>query len=100
MRAIAWLIRIVVFVLFLAFAIENTEPVVINLFLGYYLEAPLVLFLLGALLVGLFLGMLTLVPNLIRKRRELAKLRREAQRRAAHTSTLPAESEAHATPTL
>ena len=34
MRAIIWLFRIAVFVLFLAFAIENTEPVVINLFLG------------------------------------------------------------------
>ncbi len=99
MRAIVWLIRIVVFVLFLAFAIENTEPVVINLFLGYYLEAPLVLFLLGALLIGLVLGMLMLVPNLLRKRRELAKLRREAQQRAGR-SALPAESEAHATPTL
>jgi uncharacterized integral membrane protein len=99
MRAIAWIIRIVVFVLLLAFAIENTEPVVINLFLGYYLEAPLVLFLLGVLLIGVFLGMLMLVPNLIRKRRELAKLRRELQQRAAHGS-LPAESEAHATPTL
>lgn len=98
MRAIAWLIRIVVFVLFLAFAIENTEPIVINLFLGYYLEAPLVLFLLGTLLIGLFLGMLMLVPNLLRKRRELAKLRREAQQRTHNP--LPAESEAHATPTL
>lgn len=99
MRAIAWLIRIVVFVLFLAFAIENTEPVIINLFLGYYLEAPLVLFLLGALFIGLLLGMLMLVPNLLRKRRELAKLRREAQQRTAH-NPLPAESEAHASPTL
>jgi uncharacterized integral membrane protein len=99
MRAIAWIIRIVVFILLLAFAIENTEPVVINLFLGYYLEAPLVLFLLGALLIGLCLGMLMLVPNLIRKRRELSRLRREAQQRAAH-SPLPAESEVHAPPTL
>ena len=99
MRAIAWLIRIVVFVLFLAFAIENTEPVIINLFLGYYLEAPLVLFLLGALLIGVLLGLLMLVPNLLRKRRELARLRREVQQRTAHNS-LPAESEAQGTPTL
>ena len=63
MRAIIWLFRIAVFVLFLAFAIENTEPVVINLFLGYYLEAPLVLFLLGVLLIGVLLGMLMLVPG-------------------------------------
>ena len=99
MRVIAWIIRIVIFVLFLAFAIENTEPVVINLFLDYYLEAPLVLFLLGTLLIGVLLGMLMLVPNLLRKRRELAKLRREVQQRATH-NPLPAESEAHASPTL
>jgi putative membrane protein len=99
MRAFIWLFRIAVFVLFLAFAIENTEPVVINLFLGYYLEAPLVLFLLGVLLIGICLGMLMLVPNLLRKRRELARLRREVQQRAP-LNPLPAESEAQATPTL
>ena len=99
MRAIAWLIRIVVFVVFLAFAIVNTELAVINLFLGYYLEAPLVLFLLGALLIGVMIGMLFLVPNLLRHRREAARLRKELQQRAAH-NPLPAESEAQVTPTL
>lgn len=99
MRAIAWVIRIVVFVLFLAFAIQNTEPVVINLFLGYYLEAPLVLFLLGALLIGVLLGLLLLVPNLLRKRRELARLRKETLSRAV-PNPLPAESEAQVTPTI
>lgn len=99
MRAIVWLFRIAVFVLFLAFAIENTEPVVINLFLGYYLETPLVLFLLGTLLIGVLVGMLILVPNLLRKRRELARLRREAQQRASLNS-LPPESEAQVTPTI
>ena len=99
MRVIAWLIRIVVFVVFLAFAIENTEPAVINLFLGYYLEAPLVLFLLGALLIGVLLGMLFLVPNLLRHRREVSRLRKDLQQRSARNS-LPAESEAQVTPTL
>lgn len=99
MRAIAWVIRIVVFVLFLAFAIQNTEPVVINLFLGYYLEAPLVLFLLGALLIGVLLGLLLLVPNLLRKRRELARLRKEAHKQVVQ-NPLPAESEAQATPMI
>lgn len=98
MRAIAWLIRIVVFVLFLAFAIENTEPVVINLFMGYYLEAPLVLFLLGTLLIGVLLGLLMLVPNLLRKRRELARLRKETRQRV-EPNPLPDESEAQGKPT-
>lgn len=99
MRAIVWLIRIVVFVLFLAFAIENTEPVTINLFLGYYLEAPLVLLLLGALLLGVLVGLLLLVPNLLGKRRELARCRRELQQRAI-SNPLPAESEAQVTPVI
>ena len=99
MRAIVWLFRIAVFAFFLAFAIENTEPVVINLFLGYYLEAALVLFLIGALLIGVLLGLLILVPNLIRKRREISRLRRDLQQRASH-NPLPAESEAQATPTV
>lgn len=99
MRAIVWIIRIAVFIVFLAFAIENTEPAVINLFLGYYLEAPLVLFLLGCVLIGVLLGMLMLVPNLLRHRREAARLRREIQQRAP-ASPLPAESEAQATPFL
>lgn len=93
MRAIVWLIRIVFFVLFLAFAIENTEPVTLNLFLGYYLEAPLVLLLLGALLIGVLVGLLMLVPNVLGKRRELARCRKELQQRPT-LNPLPAESEA------
>lgn len=34
MRVIAWFLRIVVFLFLLGFALENTEPVVINFFLG------------------------------------------------------------------
>ena len=99
MRAIAWFIRIVVFLLFLGFAIENTEPVVINLFLGYFLEAPLVAFLLGALFIGLLIGLLLMLPPLLRARREAARLRREA-RTTAPLSPLPSESEALAAPKL
>ena len=99
MRAIVWIIRIAVFIVFLAFAIKNTEPAVINLFLGYYLEAPLVLFLLGCVLIGVLLGLLMLVPNLLRHRREAARLRRELQQRS-RANPLPAESEAQATPFL
>ncbi|MFW9612239.1 MAG: lipopolysaccharide assembly protein LapA domain-containing protein [Fluviibacter sp.] len=99
MRVVAWIIRIVVFILLLAFAIENTEPVTINLFLGYYLEAPLVLFLLAALLFGVLLGLLLLVPNLVRKRRELTRLRKEIKQRIA-PSPLPAESEAQGAPSI
>lgn len=99
MRVVVWLIRLAVFLVLLAFAIENTESVVINLFFGYYLEAPLVVFLLVVLLIGVLLGMLLLVPTLLRKRRRLAKLGKELQQRP-QLNPLPAESEALASPRL
>jgi lipopolysaccharide assembly protein A len=98
MRVIAWLIRIVVFLVFLAFALENTEPVMINLFLGYYLEAPLVGILFGVLLIGGLVGALLMLPALLRHRREAARLRRELARTTVNI--LPKESEAHAAPVL
>jgi len=98
MRAIAWLIRILVFLLFLGFALENTEPVMINFFLGYYLEAPLVAVLLGMLLLGCLVGVLLMLPGLLRVRREAARLRRDIARTAVNA--LPVESEAQIAPKL
>ena len=98
MRVIAWLIRILVFLVFLGFALENTEPVVINLFLGYYLEAPLVAVLLAVLLAGALIGVLFMVPGLLRVRREAARLRREIARTSVNT--VPKESEALAAPKI
>lgn len=98
MRVIAWLIRILVFLVFLGFALENTEPVVINLFLSYYLEAPLVAVLLAVLLAGSLIGVLLMLPGLLRHRREAARLRREVAR--IGVNTVPKESEAQAAPKL
>ena len=98
MRVIAWFVRIVVFLFLLGFALENTEPVVIN-FLGYFLEAPLVAVLLGVLLIGCLLGVLIMLPTLLRVRREATRLRREVARKAPINS-VPGESEALAAPKL
>jgi uncharacterized integral membrane protein len=99
MRVIAWFVRIVVFLFLLGFALENTEPVVINFFLGYFLEAPLVAVMLGVLLTGCLLGVLIMLPTLLRVRREATRLRREVARKAPINS-VPGESEALAAPKL
>ena len=99
MRVIAWFLRIVVFLLFLGFALENTEPVVINFFLGYYLEAPLVGIMLGVLLVGCLIGVLLMLPSSLRVRREAGRLRREVAAKSSANS-VPSESEALAAPKL
>lgn len=97
MRVIAWFVRIVVFLFLLGFALENTEPVVINFFLGYFLEAPLVAVLLGVLLIGCLFGVLIMLPSLLRMRREAARLRREVAHKAP-VNSVPSESEALAAP--
>ena len=99
MRVIAWLIRIVVFLLLLGFALENTEPVIINFYLGYFLEAPLVAALLGVLLIGCLIGVLLMLPTVLRLRREAARLRKEVAHRPP-VNSLPGESEALAAPKL
>jgi putative membrane protein len=99
MRIIAWFVRIVVFLLLLGFALENTEPVLIDFYLGYFLEAPLVAVLLGVLLIGCLVGVLLMLPTLLRLRREAARLRREAARKSP-INTVPGESEALAAPKL
>ena len=99
MRVIAWFVRIVVFLFLLGFALENTEPVVINFFLGYFLEAPLVAALLGVLLIGCLVGVLLMLPTVLRLRRESSRLRREVIQKSA-VNSVPGESEAQAAPKL
>ena len=100
MRVIAWFVRIVVFLFLLGFALENTEPVVINFFLGYFLEAPLVAVLLGVLLIGCLVGVLLMLPTVLRLRREAARLRREVVGHKSPVNSVPGESEALAAPKL
>lgn len=99
MRVIAWFVRIVVFLFLLGFVLENTEPVVINFFLGYFLEAPLVAVLLGVLLIGCLIGVLLMLPTVLRLRREAARLRREVGHKSP-VNSVPGESEALAAPKL
>jgi uncharacterized integral membrane protein len=80
MRILGWIIRIVVFLGFLLFAMSNTEVVALRLW-GANLawSAPLVLFLLAFFAAGASLGLLALVPTLVRQRREINRLRRLEQ---------------------
>ena len=78
MQLIAWLIKIVIFIALLGFALGNTEVVHLGVFgkqeVGF--DAPLVVFLLGFFA----LGMLTLAPRVMRQRRQVKRLRRDVER--------------------
>jgi len=77
MRYLGWLVKILIFVAVLGFALQNSQPVTLHYFLGYIWEAPLVVLLLLAFVLGALLGLLALLPTLYQLRRERARLRRE-----------------------
>jgi len=76
MRLFKWTIRLVVFLLLVAFAAKNAEPVTLRFYFDLALQAPLVLVLLGFFALGALFGILALVGALLRQRRELSALRK------------------------
>jgi uncharacterized integral membrane protein len=80
MRYLGWLIKGVIFILLLGFALKNSEQVTVHYYLDYVWEAPLVLVLLGFFAIGAITGLLAIMPHLIRQRRELGRLRKSARK--------------------
>ncbi len=78
MRILTWAIRLALFILLLAFAVKNTDPVTLRFFFDSAWRAPLVLLLLGFFVAGALLGLTAAVALLLRQRRELQRLRQEA----------------------
>jgi len=75
-RIVTWAIRIVVFVLLIAFAAKNVEPVTLRFYFDLALQAPLVVLLFAAFAVGALFGVLALLGTLLRQRRQITLLKR------------------------
>jgi lipopolysaccharide assembly protein A len=73
MRYLGWVVKILLFVMLLGFALKNSQPVTLHYFLGYVWQAPLVVLLLAAFVLGALAGVLALLPVLFCLRRERAK---------------------------
>lgn len=81
MRYLVWVLRLLVFVLVLLFALKNTQPVQVSFFADYVLaNVPLIVVMLVTFLLGLVLGLLIMIFNVTRKKREIAKLKRDVAR--------------------
>ena len=78
MRALTWAIRLIVFVLLVAFAAKNADPVTLRFYFDLALQAPLVVVLVGFFVAGALFGMLALLGALMRQRREIARLKKQA----------------------
>ena len=79
MRYLVWLLRIVLFLLLLGFAIKNDQPVVLRYFFGYEWQISLVAVLLLFFAVGVGTGVAAMLGDMFRQRRELAALRKEVR---------------------
>ena len=81
MRFLLWILRILLFVLLLGFAIKNTDPVAVRYFLGWEWRAPLSLVLFLFFVAGAALGVMGAGGWLYRHRREILQLKRELRAR-------------------
>lgn len=76
MRVLAWAVRIALFVVLLAFAAKNTEPVTLRFYFDLAWQTPLVALLLAFFAGGVALGLLAMLGAWFAQRREIARLRR------------------------
>jgi lipopolysaccharide assembly protein A len=100
MRLVTWLIRLVLFIVMLGFALSNTELVSLNFFgiPEFTWRAPLVLFLLLFFGVGALVGVIAAIPTLFRQRRQIGQLRKESARVQADSRAAAVQSDPALTP--
>lgn len=67
-----WLLNAAIFFVLFAFALNNQDSVTVHLFFGARWQAPLVLVLLLAVVVGVFLGVIVMLPLWLRARKSRA----------------------------
>lgn len=77
MRYLIWLFRAALFLILLGFAVKNDQPVVLRYFFGYEWQASLVVALLLFFAAGVSVGVLAVLGNIFRQRREISALKRE-----------------------
>ena len=86
MRLVTWAVRLLVFLLLVAFAAKNVEPVKLRFYFDMVLEAPLVAVLFAFFAGGAIFGILALLGTVLRQKREISLLQKKTPMEEA---TLP-----------
>ena len=76
MNYLLWIFRLALFVLVLAFAVKNTDPVTVHYYFGGQWQSPLIFVLLVVFCAGIALGLAAALGPMFRQRREIAELKR------------------------
>ena len=77
MRYLNWILRAVLFLVLLGFAVKNDQPVTLRYFFGYEWQSSLVVVLLIFFAGGAAVGVLAMFANVLQQRREIARLKRD-----------------------
>src|SRR3989338_4467639 len=77
MRTISWLLRALLFIVLLGFAVKNDQPVTLLYFFGYEWQSSLVVALLLFFAAGAIAGVLAMLVTVLQQRREIARLKRD-----------------------
>ncbi len=83
MQAFVWILRLIIVLFLVWFAVKNAQTVTINGLPDQSWQAPLVFVLFVVFAAGMVIGLLAWVPTVVRQRREIARLRRNAAQAAA-----------------
>jgi putative membrane protein len=94
MRYLLWALKLSLFVLVLSFAIKNTETVVVRYYPGGEWHTPLIVVLLVFFCAGVALGIIAILAQLLRQRREISALKRELRKAAVAGDMTAARSDA------
>jgi uncharacterized integral membrane protein len=81
--------KLLLFLLVLGFALKNSHPAVFHSCLGASWQAPLIIMLGLAFVLGVLAGVLALLPTLFRLRREAAGKQRAADLDTTIQTNLP-----------
>ena len=97
MRVLLWGCRVFIFLFLLAFALKNTEPVSIRFVFDSAWQAPLIIIVLAFFVGGAALGVLSLLSTIFSLRREVSRLKREANQKLNQAAN-PSENQTLAKP--
>ena len=83
MQPVIWVVRFLVVVILVWFAVKNAHEVELRGFLDQTWKAPLVFVMLIVFVTGVVIGLLAWIPTVVRQRREIQRMRRDVQQQAA-----------------
>lgn len=82
MQPLVWVVRFLIVVLLVWFAVKNAQEVELFGLPGQSMKAPLVFVLLVVFVAGVIIGLLAWIPTVVGQRREISRLRRSAEQLA------------------